>query len=71
MLYLYKMICLTKLLQNNSFTELAETLVSNMWILSLKPVVAQGHTVNATGCGFDPHSKKWNIYLNLYFLYII
>ena len=25
-------------------------------------------TVNAIhGCGFDPHSKKWNIYLNVYF----
>ena len=20
-----------------------------------------------TGCGFDPHSRRWNIYLNLYF----
>ena len=23
-------------------------------------------TVNVTGCGFDPHSRKWNICLNLY-----
>ena len=23
--------------------------------------------VNVTGCGFDPHSSKSNIYLNLYF----
>ena len=28
---------------------------------------AQSATVNATGCGFDPHSRKLNIYLNLYF----
>ena len=27
----------------------------------LRPVVAQ-----RTGCGFDPHSRRWNIYLNLY-----
>ena len=24
-------------------------------------------TVNAIGCGFDPHLMKLNIYLNLYF----
>ena len=37
---------------------------------ALRPVVAQGDmyaTVNATGCGFDSQSRKWNIYLNLYF----
>ena len=28
---------------------------------------AQSVTVNATCCGFDPHSKKLNISLNLYF----
>ena len=27
----------------------------------------QSVTVNKTGCGFDHHSRKWNIYLNLYF----
>ena len=35
----------------------------------MRPVVAQGHncvTVNATGCGFDPHSSKLNMYLNVY-----
>ena len=26
-------------------------------------------TVNATGCGFDPHSRTCNIYLNLYIHY--
>ena len=32
-----------------------------------KAVVAQGHKgVTVTRCGFDPHSKKLNIYLNLY-----
>ena len=28
---------------------------------------AQSVTVNATGCRFNPHSKKRNIYFNLYF----
>ena len=28
---------------------------------------AQNVTIKPTGCGFDPHSRKWNIYLNLYF----
>ena len=28
---------------------------------------AQSVTLNATGCGFDPHSRKCNIYLNIYF----
>ena len=26
----------------------------------------RGVTVKPTGCGFDPHSRRWNIYLNLY-----
>ena len=30
-------------------------------------VDAQSVVVKSTGCGFDPHSRKWNIYLNLYF----
>ena len=29
--------------------------------------VAQSVTVEPTGCGFDPHSRRGNIYLNLYF----
>ena len=31
--------------------------------------MAQGHKVciKPTGCGFDPHSRRLNIYLNLYF----
>ena len=28
---------------------------------------AQSVTVKSTGCGFYPHSRKWNIYLHLYF----
>ena len=28
---------------------------------------ARGVTVKPTACGFDPHSRRWNIYLNLYF----
>ena len=28
---------------------------------------AQSVTVKQTGCGLDPHSRRWNIYLNLYF----
>ena len=31
---------------------------------------AQSVTVNATGCGFDPHSKERNIYFNLYFHFL-
>ena len=29
-------------------------------------VGAQNVTVKPTGCGFDPHSRRCNIYLNLY-----
>ena len=28
---------------------------------------ARGVTVKPTGCGFGPHSRRWNIYFNLYF----
>ena len=28
---------------------------------------ARGVTAKPTGCGFDLHSRRWNIYLNLYF----
>ena len=27
-------------------------------------------TAKSTGCGFDPHSRRWNIYLNLYFHFL-
>ena len=26
--------------------------------------------VKPTGCGFDPHSRRWNIYLHLYFYFL-
>ena len=29
--------------------------------------VSQGVTIKSTGCGFDLHSRKFNIYLNVYF----
>ena len=41
-------------------------------IFNLRLVVAQEYkcvTVNATGCRFDPHSRKCNIYLNLNFYF--
>ena len=28
---------------------------------------AQSETIKLSGCGFDPHSRKWNIYLRLCF----
>ena len=32
----------------------------------LRAVVAQGHKLWLLyGCGFDSHSRKWNIYINL------
>ena len=31
---------------------------------------ARGVTVKPTGCGFDPHSRRRNIYLNLYFHFL-
>ena len=38
----------------------------------LRPVQASGAaarsvTAKPTGCGFNSHSRRWNIYLNLYF----
>ena len=30
---------------------------------------AQSVTAKSIGCGFDPHSRRWNIYLNLYFYF--
>ena len=31
---------------------------------------AQSVTFKPTGCGFDPHSRRLNIYLNLYFHFL-
>ena len=39
-----------------------------------RTAVAQEHkcvTVNATGCRFDPHWRKYNIHLNLYFFFVL
>ena len=33
----------------------------------IEAAAAQSVTVKPTGYGFDPHSRKWNIYLKLYF----
>ena len=32
---------------------------------------ARNTTVNTTSCGFDPHLRKWNIYLHLYYHYTL
>ena len=39
----------------------------NIYIIYFIDAVAQSVTVKPTGCGFDLHSRRWNIYLNLYF----
>ena len=31
---------------------------------------AQSVIVESTGCGFNPHSRIWNIYLHLYFSFL-
>ena len=35
--------------------------------MASRGAAARGVTVKPTGCGFDPHSRRWNICLNLYF----
>ena len=38
--------------------------------MTMRPVVAKWHksvTVKPNGCGFDPHLRRCNIYLNLFF----
>ena len=32
--------------------------------------MARSVTVKTTGCGFDPYSRRCNIYLNLYFHFL-
>ena len=39
----------------------------NKKIEASRGAAARGVTVTTTGCGFDPHSRRCNIYLNLYF----
>ena len=40
---------------------------SNVLFEASRGAGAQSVTVRPTGCGFDPRSMRWNIYLNLYF----
>ena len=43
-------------------------LITNLnWFEAGRGAAARGVTAKPTGCGFDPHSRRWNIYLNLYF----
>ena len=37
------------------------------FIISFEASLDASVTLNATGCGFDRHSRKWNIYLNFNF----
>ena len=40
------------------------------WYLAMETsrgTEAQSVSVESTGCEFDPHSRKWNIYLHLHF----
>ena len=48
----------------NSFG-VATVVIEIFFNISDRPVVAQGHKVWLYW--FDPHSRKWNIYLHLYF----
>ena len=38
-----------------------------IYIEAIRGAAARGVTVKPTGCGFDAYSRRWNIYLNLYF----
>ena len=42
-------------------------IIENEFIEASRGAAARGVSVKLTGCGFDPHSRRWNIYLNLYF----
>ena len=48
-----------------------ETKCINFWFplsfLASHGAAAQSMTVKPTGCGFDPHSRRWNIYIHWYF----
>ena len=37
------------------------------WYEASRGAAARDVTVKPTSCGFEPHSRRWNIYLNLYF----
>ena len=38
-----------------------------MWFEASRGAAARSVNVKPTGCGFDSHSRRWNIYLNLFF----
>ena len=44
-----------------------ENLFSYYYYEASRGAGVQSVTVKPTGCEFDPHSRGWNIYLNLYF----
>ena len=48
------------------YQDLSLSLLWNMSIEAGGGAGAQSVTVKPTGCGFDSHSRRWNIYLNLY-----
>ena len=52
-------------------TTVTSTYIMCKWrahYLQLNPgAAARNVTAKPTGCGYDPHSRWWNIYLNLYF----
>ena len=42
--------------------------LTSTWLLEAsRGAAARSVTIKSTGCGFGPHSRRWNIYLNLYF----
>ena len=38
-----------------------------LYVYASRGAAVRSVTVKPTGCGFDPHSRRWNVYLNLYF----
>ena len=48
---------------------------NSKYLLSIKNFISCSvpiiFKIKSTGCGFDPHSKRWNINLNLYFHFFI
>ena len=63
----------SKLLSINSFYPLLHSrgeMEVTIYMWSSRGAGAQSVTVKSTGCGFDPHPRKINIYLHLYFHFI-
>ena len=42
-------------------------LLYSIYIEASRGAEAQSMMIKPTGCGFDPHSRRWNIYLHSYF----